>query len=108
METNTYERIPFQVEGVQVTKDNLAEIALWTGGTIKQGKTQRYVEITVERPVNVRQTQAYVGDWVTISRGRFKIYTDKTFNETFRPTNFEQLVAKVNTNNKRNHPEDRV
>jgi len=86
-------RKPFSVEAVQVTEENMSEVALWCRGQIrtsvgKDGKgEQKYIKVNVKRALDDRQTMAYVGDWVVTAvnpntRG-FKVYTPKAFTQTF-------------------------
>lgn len=92
-----YTRKPFPVDAVQVTEDNLSEVALWCGGDIHTStKTLRddqgvetgkiklpYIKVDVHRPLNDRQTKAFVGDWVLKSESGFKVYTLKAFDGSF-------------------------
>lgn len=93
--TEKYIRKPLIVDAVQVTADNFAEIAKWCSGEIlNNDETEpgdgvvnpggQFIRIRVSMPKNVRQTRAYVGDWVLwAERGGYKIYTQRTFEEAF-------------------------
>lgn len=88
METQRYVTKPMFVEAVAVTEDNMHEVAEWVSGSIcknDQKNPRNYVSVTTIRPLNVRQTQAYVGDWVLKTESGFKIYTRKAFSENFDP-----------------------
>lgn len=91
METQQFIRKPFPVEGVRVTVDNIQEVAKWCEGKIKvQPATNSkpaadYIEVQVIRPMNPKQTMAFVGNWVLKVGTNFKIYTHTAFNQTFEP-----------------------
>lgn len=88
--TDTFARKPFHVEAVQVTPENMADVAEWCEGTIHSGKDgARYIKVNVLRPLNARQTKAFVGDWVLAKNNAFKVYTESAFEKTFDPFNAE-------------------
>lgn len=82
-----YERLPFTIEAVEVTAENMRAVAKWCGGQIRtSGKRgiQKYIKVDVKRALNDRQTQAYIGDFVLKAGSGFKIYTPRAFSESFR------------------------
>jgi hypothetical protein len=82
-----YERLPFTIEAVEVTAENMKAVAKWCGGQIRtSGKRgiQKYIKVDVKRALNDRQTQAYIGDFVLKAGSGFKIYTPRAFSESFR------------------------
>lgn len=93
--TVKYVRKPFEVQAVQVTEENFEDIAAWCGGTIVTtrapkeidglGATEekRYIKVNVSRPLNERQTQAYVGDWLLEAEKGLKVYADGPFTRNF-------------------------
>lgn len=83
IETTMYVRKPFEVEAVQVTEENLELVSEWCRGMIHNEPAARYIKVNVARPLNVRQTKAYPGDWVLFANNGFKVYTDKAFEKTF-------------------------
>jgi hypothetical protein len=99
METTTYERIPFEVEAVQVTSANIAEVAKWCDGEVLNAKPDRdlqsgrvpekYVRVRVHRPMSDRQTMAFVTDWVLYAGKGYKVYTNAAFRNSFRPVQGE-------------------
>lgn len=112
LETRNYSRVPFHVDAVQVTEENLEQIAEWAGGEVKtanrtirdaEGKPTgekekaRYIKIETHRPLNERQTRAFIGDWVLKSDSGFKIYTAKAFSECFVPSNSVTFVNSMPT-----------
>lgn len=83
-----YTRKSFEIQAVQVTEENLEEVAKWCKGEIvtpADAKKNRYIKAPVRRPLHLRQTQAFVGDWVLLFNTNFKVYTDLAFRENFYP-----------------------
>ena len=82
-----YIRRPFEVEGVQVTEDNIVEVCEWASGNIEvEGDlpgSKRLIRIKVKHPLNARQTKAYPGDWVLKAGEGFKIYNEVAFDKSF-------------------------
>jgi hypothetical protein len=97
IETKGYSRKPFHVDAVQVTEENMEEVAAWCKGEIRTSKktirndeneiTERkeipFIKVEVHRPLNDRQTKAYAGDWVLLSDAGFKVYTQRAFDNAF-------------------------
>ena len=86
MEIKKYLRKPFSIEAVQVTPENMEEVAEWCGGTIMRNGTEgknAYIKVKVYRPVSVRQSQAFAGDWVLRAGKGFKVYNEAAFENTF-------------------------
>lgn len=94
MEIARYNRKSFGVDAVQVTNENIKEVAEWCGGAVyvkavrtpkdvEDVQTIAYVKVPVRRPNNERQTQAFPGDWVLKSEQGFKVYGPKAFADSF-------------------------
>lgn len=84
LETMKYFRKPFYIDAVQVTADNLAAVASWVNGEVRIDKDKaRYVKVRVHRPLDDRQTKAFLGDWVLYAGTGFKVYTPKAFANSF-------------------------
>ena len=85
-----FARRPFFVDAIQVTEENIEEVAEWCNGDVrfadksKNGKT-KYVKVRVLRPLNERQSMAFVGDFILYAGTGYKVYTNKAFNESFEP-----------------------
>jgi hypothetical protein len=96
MQTTSYQRKPLKVEAVQVTEDNLYDVAKWCGGdvhtTLSSGK--KYIEVAVLHPLHKKQTRASIGDWVLRSEQGFKIYADAAFQKGFEPAELTKGVDK--------------
>ena len=86
--TTSYARKAFFVDAVQVADDNMEDVANWCNGKIvnptKEG-SRPFVKVKVKRPLNARQTHAFVGDWVLYAGTGFKVYTDEAFHKNFEP-----------------------
>lgn len=86
----SYVRKPFRVNAVQVTHENLAEVSEWCKGEvqedIKGASTRPYIKVPVHRPLNQRQTHAFVGDWILESEMGLKVYTQRAFETSFTET----------------------
>jgi hypothetical protein len=92
----TYLRRTFEIEAVRITHDNISEVAKWC---LAEEKTQTrpakkgegsgyvqevpYLKVDVLRPLNERQTMAFIGDWILKTGTSFKIYTDIAFHKNF-------------------------
>lgn len=109
-----YRRRPFSVEAIQLTAENVEDVANWCGGIIrtgvnplnKQAGPGKYIKIEVKRALNDRQTRAYVGDWVLKAGGGFKIYTPLAFNESFEPEEVDRMLDVVDRMLEREKLED--
>lgn len=84
MKTHKFARKPFYVDAVRVSEANIEEVAQWCNGKVMENEDgQRYVKVTVLRPLNDRQTEAFIGDWVLYAGTGFKVYTTKAFDKAF-------------------------
>jgi hypothetical protein len=84
LDIKMYRHKPTYVEAVCVTVENMSDIVEWCKGSLQQDdKATNYVKVGVIRPINMRQTQAYVGDWVLRAGPSFKVYTAKGFEKGF-------------------------
>lgn len=90
LKIHKFARKPFYVDAVRVSEPNIEEVANWCEGEIKtddQGK--KYIHIKgVYRPLNDKQTQAYVGDWVLLAATGFKVYIPKAFDKSFEKVKY--------------------
>lgn len=103
-----YERLPFTIYAIEVTNENIRQVAKWCKGEVRTtGKRgiQKYIKVDVKRALNERQTQAYIGDWVLKAGSGFKVYTPKAFAESFRKKT-EHMVETVKNMVNREKAED--
>lgn len=95
-----FARKPFYVDAIQVTAENMQEVADWCKGHIKlvltpRGTKEKYIKVDVIRPTKERQAMAFTEDWVLSSPQGFKVYTNDAFLASFRPCDGEDLRSAV-------------
>jgi hypothetical protein len=86
MKLKDYKRKTFIVEGIQVTEENMFEVAVWCDGLIIQPtrpNDSAFIKVRVHRPLSERQTKAFVGDWILKTKNSYKVYPDKAFKASF-------------------------
>lgn len=94
METAQYRRKSFEVSAVQVTPENINEVAKWCqGDVVENSSTDIHIKVRVLRVLNDRQTQAFVGDWVLYAGKGYKVYTDRAFQDSFEKLDKKPLEA---------------
>jgi len=77
-------RKPFEVDCVQVTTENMEEVAEWCMGNLNiTDKADKFIKVRVHSPLTERQTKAFAGDWVLYANKGYKVYTEKAFNNAF-------------------------
>lgn len=86
---------PVEVLAVQVTTDNMEDVALWCAGDVRTMAAReagdnhaaneefRYVKVKVWKPQKIDQTQAKIGMWVIKRGANFKVYTDQAFKNNY-------------------------
>lgn len=84
--TTRYIRKPLHVDAVRITGRNIDEVAAWCQGNVLweetpggNGTGKKYIRVRVHQPKNVRQTKAFVGDWLLYTDKGYKVYTHKAF-----------------------------
>lgn len=88
IETKKYIRKPLYVDAVQVTEENFDEIVTWCQGEAPNDdgpQAKKYIKVRVHNPKNIRQSQAFVGDWLLYTERGYKVYTNKAFHASFNP-----------------------
>lgn len=93
LDLKNFVRKPFSVEAVEVTAENILEVATWCAGEMRssdgdRGRAiQHYIKVNVKKPLNARQTMAYVGDYVVVATDQnirgFKVYTPRAFRSSY-------------------------
>jgi len=88
--TTRYIRKPLHVDAVRITGRNIDEVAAWCQGEVLweetpggNGTGKKYIRVRVHQPKNVRQTKAFVGDWLLYTDKGYKVYTHKAFQLSF-------------------------
>lgn len=84
--TQKFARKRFEVDAVQVTAENMKEVADWCLGQVQQDQGVKFIKVNVSRPMNDNQTKGFVGCWILHAGGGFKVYTDKAFKASFDVT----------------------
>lgn len=80
-----YTRKTFDVDAIQVTAENVREVAEWCDGRIKSSDpesyndNQFYIEISVQMAHGTKREKAFIGDWVTRTDKSFKAYRRDAF-----------------------------
>jgi hypothetical protein len=88
--TKPFSRKSFDVDAVQITKENMEEVARWCHGTVVNPDVGRSY-------VSLKAGRGYEGDWACSKKGNFRLYNRRAFDENFTPT----LVEGVREDN---HP----
>lgn len=84
-------RKPFSVEAVQVTEENMKEVAKLLGRIETEPSGKVYIEVYKGRVPKV--TRVYVGYWLTRLHDNVKnlrVYTTKTFDREFEASPVEE------------------
>lgn len=84
-----YVSVPIEVEAVEVTAENLEDIAVWCNGELRTASIDEnpvtYIKVPVKRPRTERQTKAFVGDWILKTPIAIKVYNPIAFKKNFTP-----------------------
>lgn len=83
LEPKRYAHKPVIVEAIQVTVENLGDVARWCNGRVCKAGDNKFVKVDVHNAKLNRHTQAYVGDWVLKTEHGLKVYTPKAFDAVF-------------------------
>ena len=84
LHTEKFARKPFYVDAVQITEGNMQDVAKWCKGKVESTDAgENYIKVRVHRPLNERQTKAFVNDWILFAGSGYKVYTPKAFNQSF-------------------------
>lgn len=84
IETKRARRRDIFVDYVQVTSENMAELAQWCSGKIRRtGNGAKYIFVHVLYPKEPKQSRAFVGDYLLYSPTGFKVYTERGFTKVF-------------------------
>lgn len=97
MDFTTYVRKPFTVEAVQITSENLEEIAKQVGKLKKDGDLP-YIEVNPNLVPNI--TKVYPGYWFTKMNNKVRCYSSHIFEAQFMEItpDKKELIDKLNDN----------
>lgn len=76
-------RKPFEVQAVQVTTENIAEIATMIG-RIRRNERGPYIQVNLKIVPNI--PVVYPGYWVTKMGGNIRCYSERVFKQQFVET----------------------
>lgn len=94
VEFKEYSRKSFKVQAVQITKENILEIARMARGEYRttveiKGWNRNKPQDHIFLPRNVRtsgnQAMAFVGDWFLMVGASYRFYSEKAFKGIFQP-----------------------
>lgn len=86
MEMNEFIRKPFAVQAIQITEENIAEVADFVEGTLSE-KHDGSPYILVNRRGVPRDYRAYPGLWMTQRGTNIRFYSEKIFEDQFVQNN---------------------
>lgn len=84
MEFNTFVRKPFKVEAVEITEDNIEELAEFIGELREKDNGTPYIQVDRRLVPNI--FRVYPGFWMTRMGDNIRCYSKKIFNEQFTQT----------------------
>lgn len=96
IETARFIRKTFNVEAIQVTDENMAEVADWCGGEVTSlnGEGMRfYIVVPTLKAKTFRPNMAFAGGWVLKTGLGFTVYTRKGFTTSFEPRDENKFEA---------------
>ena len=74
-----------EVEAVQVTDENMFDVARWCGGSVTTKNGSTYIAVDSFRPQNQRQKEGHVDDWIVKQGTSFKVFLPAPFQFGFEP-----------------------
>ena len=83
MEFNTYTRRPFVVEAMEITDENIEEVAKMIGinGEVREKDDIKFIAVDKRIVPNIHRATA--GWWLTRMGDNLRCYSPKIFNEQF-------------------------
>lgn len=82
LEYSTFVRKPFVVEAVQITAENISEIAKHVGRVrFNRGTNEKYIQVNPNLVANLEHV--YIGFWMTKMDGNTRCYANRVFLEQF-------------------------
>lgn len=84
MDFKTFVRKPFTVEAVEVTTENIAELAPFIGTLKEKDNGTPYIQVDRRLVPNI--FRVYPGFWMTRMGDNIRCYSKKIFNEQFTQT----------------------
>lgn len=81
MEFTAFVRKPFEVEALEITKENIDEVAKLVGDLSFKDDGSPYIQVDKEKVRNM--FRVYVGDYLTKMDGSIRCYSRKVFHDQF-------------------------
>lgn len=81
MQLSSFVRKPFTVEAVEITTENIAEVAKFIGTLHDEDPTQPYIQVDQKKMPNV--FKVYPGFWMTKMGSRVRCYSSHIFKAQF-------------------------
>lgn len=85
MEYTTFVRKPFSVEAVEITTENIEELARYIGDLETKDDGTQYILVDRRKVPNVQRV--YPGFWMTKMGDNIRVYSKKVFAEQFVESN---------------------
>lgn len=103
MDVQEYDRRAFSVNAVEVTMQNVQEVAEWCGGTVGEVKTKLVgawtmlpmIELNGSGESKGRVFKALLGHYVVELNGSFRVYKPQTFRALFVKKELKDLEEKL-------------
>lgn len=99
MELNTYVRKPFTVDAVEITKENIAEVAELVGTLCHKDNGEPYIQVNRRIVPNI--FRVYPGFWMTKMGDNIRCYSKRIFHEQFAEMSLgaDKLLAQIEVPN---------
>jgi hypothetical protein len=81
MELKTFVRKPFSVEAIEITEDNIAELAPLIGALKEKEDGTPYIQVDRKKVPNIYRV--FPGFWMTKMDKNIRCYSNKIFHEQF-------------------------
>lgn len=89
-----YVRLPFRVKAVQITRENIDEIAKLIGfgrnNGVRMKNGEPFINLHHDRVPNM--TRAFLGCYLTVFAGGYRVYYQRVFEEQFKLISSEDEV----------------
>src|SRR4051812_4242127 len=98
MDFTTFVRKPFVVEAVEITEENIAEIAQLVGTLKTKGDGQVFIQVDRRLVPNIYRV--YPGFWMTKMDDNIRCYSERIFKEQFTEltTEMSEFGIKLSSN----------
>jgi hypothetical protein len=84
LEYQTYERIPFTIQAVEITRDNFDEIAALIGVGVEPSPYDDGERcILVDSKKIQKMPRAFLGNYLTKSGSHFRLFTRRVFSQQY-------------------------